>query len=244
MLGKIVAITGAGRGIGLATARVFSEAGARVMMLGRDVDAMEAAGPDGAEAVHCDVADAASVAQAVAGITSRHGRLDVLINNAGIIDPIAPLAEADPDAFSRAMDVNIKGVFYGLRAAIPPMRAQGGGTIITVGSGAAYRPLEGWGAYCTSKAGALMLTRAAHLEEAANGLRILSMSPGTVATDMQRQIKASGINPVSQLDFADHVPPEWPARLLLWMCGDAADDWLGDEVSLRDENIRRAVGLI
>ena len=88
-----------------------------------------------------------------------------------------------------------------------------------------------------------MLTRAAHLEEAAHGLRIMGMSPGTVATKMQVVIKASGVNPVSQLDASDHIPAEWPARALLWMCSTAADQWLGQEISLRDETIRRAVGL-
>jgi NAD(P)-dependent dehydrogenase (short-subunit alcohol dehydrogenase family) len=89
-----------------------------------------------------------------------------------------------------------------------------------------------------------MLTRAAHLEEGGNGLRIMGLSPGTVATEMQVKIKASGVNPVSQLDFAVHIPAEWPARCLLWMCGAGGDDWLGKEVSLRDEGVRRAAGLI
>jgi NAD(P)-dependent dehydrogenase (short-subunit alcohol dehydrogenase family) len=89
-----------------------------------------------------------------------------------------------------------------------------------------------------------MLTRVAHLEEGGHGIRVLGLSPGTVATEMQVAIKASGINPVSQLDPAVHVPPEWPARALLWMCSNAADAWLGGDVSLRDEGVRRAAGLI
>ena len=89
-----------------------------------------------------------------------------------------------------------------------------------------------------------MLTRAAHLEEAAQGLRIMGLSPGTVATNMQVLARASGINPISQLDPAVHIPVEWPAKALLWMCGSAGDAHLGQEISLRDEGIRRAVGLI
>ena len=142
------------------------------------------------------------------------------------------------------MDINLKGVFHGMRAVLPIMRAQGGGTIITVSSGAAANPIEGWSAYCASKAGALMLTRMAHLEEAAHGIRVLGLSPGTVATDMQVKIKASGVNAVSQLDFSVHIPAEWPARALVWMCRPEADDWLGQDISLRDDAIRRAVGLI
>jgi len=72
----------------------------------------------------------------------------------------------------------------------------------------------------------------------------MGLSPGTVATDMQRDIKASGINPVSQLDWSDHIPPEWPAQALVWMCGSDADVFCGTDVSLRDEDIRRRVGLI
>lgn len=89
-----------------------------------------------------------------------------------------------------------------------------------------------------------MLTRAAHLEEAGNGLRIMGLSPGTVATDMQVKIKGSGINPVSQLDPTVHIAADWPARALLWMCGPGGDAYLGQEISLRDEKIRRDVGLI
>lgn len=246
MQGKIVAITGASRGIGAATARVFADAGARVVLLARSSAEITALADElgrGALAIPCDVGDAASVAAAMARIEADCGGLDVWIGNAGVITPIARLADAAPQDWSRAIDINLKGVFYGMRAAIPLLRARGGGTIITVSSGAAHNPLEGWSAYCASKAGAAMLTRAAHLEEAENGLRIMGMSPGTVATDMQVKIKASGINPVSQLDPSVHVPADWPARLMLWMCGPGGDDWLGQEVSLRDEAVRRAVGL-
>jgi NAD(P)-dependent dehydrogenase (short-subunit alcohol dehydrogenase family) len=247
MQGRVVAITGASRGIGAAAARVFAAAGARVALLARTGDEIAALAAEigpAALALPCDVADAAAVEAAIGRTCDWGGRLDVLINNAGVIDPIARLADAVPAAFARAVSINLSGVFHGMRAAIPVMRAQGGGTILTVSSGAAHGPLEGWGAYCSSKAGAAMLTRVAHLEEAAAGLRIMGLSPGTVATEMQVKIKASGINPVSQLDPAVHIPPDWPARALLWMCGPGAEPWLGQEISLRDEAIRRAAGLI
>jgi NAD(P)-dependent dehydrogenase (short-subunit alcohol dehydrogenase family) len=247
MQGKIVAITGASRGIGAASARVFADAGARVVLLARSGDEIAALANEigrRALAIACDVGDADSVKAAMAQIVAECGGLDVLIGNAGVIDPIARISDARVEDWGRAIDINLKGVFYGMQAAIPVMRARGGGTIITVSSGAAHNPLEGWSAYCAGKAGAAMLTRAAHLEESGNGLRIMGMSPGTVATEMQVKIKASGINPVSQLDPAVHIPAEWPARLMLWMCGAGGDDWLGQEVSMRDEGIRRAVGLI
>jgi NAD(P)-dependent dehydrogenase (short-subunit alcohol dehydrogenase family) len=89
-----------------------------------------------------------------------------------------------------------------------------------------------------------MLTRCLDKEEGAHGIRAMGLSPGTVATQMQREIKASGINPVSQLDWEVHIPADWPAKALLWMCSPEADGYIGQEISLRDEGIRRAVGLI
>ena len=246
MQGRVAVITGASRGIGAAAAQVFAGAGAKVALLARsgaEIDGLAAGLGAGALALRCDVADAASVATATAAVLARWGRIDVLINNAGVIAPIARITDADIAEWSRAVDINLKGVFHGMRAVIPIMRLQGWGTILTVSSGAAHNPLEGWSAYCASKAGAAMLTRAAHLEEAPAGLRIMGLSPGTVATEMQVLIKASGINPVSQLDPAVHIPAEWPARALMWMCSAAADPWLGQEISLRDAAIRQAVGL-
>ena len=246
LTGKTALITGASRGIGAATARIFAEAGAKVALLARNRDAIaELAGEIGqnAVAIPCEISRYWEVEQAVANTLKAFGSLDIVVNNAGVIDPIAPLAEADPDAWSAAIDINTKGVFNGMRAALPVMLGAGGGTVLTIGSGAAHRPLEGWSAYCTSKAGTLMLTRAAQEEYGSKGIRAISLSPGTVATDMQRTIKASGVNAVSELDWDDHIPPEWVARTLLWMCGPEADNFLGDEVSLRDEGIRAKVGL-
>ena len=244
--GKVAVITGASRGIGAETARVFAAAGARVALLARTTAEIEALADEiggGALALSCDVADWESVRSAVAQVVDAAGRLDVLINNAGVIEPIARMVDADPVAWTRAIDINLRGVFHGMKAAIPHMRGKGG-TVITVSSGAAQNALEGWSAYCSSKAGAAMLTRCAHLEEAVNRIRIMGLSPGTVATGMQVKIRESRVNPVSRLDPSAHIPPDWPARALLWMCGSGADRWLGQEISLRDEAIRRAVGLI
>lgn len=239
--GKSVLITGASRGIGAQAVRIFAAADARVGMIARDASALTGlAEQTGALPIPCDMADFDAVAQAVATMQDRFGGLDVLVNNAGVIDPIAPLAQADPAEFGRLIDINLKGVFHGMRAALPVLSKSG--TIITVGSGAAHNPLEGWGAYCSSKAGAWMLTRVAALE--APHLRLFSLSPGTVATDMQRSIRDSGINPVSQLDWSAHIPPDWPARALAWMCTPDADPWVGQEVSLRDAGIRARLELV
>ncbi|SNR32588.1 SDR family oxidoreductase [Puniceibacterium sediminis] len=247
MTGKTVMITGASRGIGAETARVFAAAGANVALIARSADAIaELAGEIGPQAVAipCDISRYWEVAKAVENCQTAFGGLDVLINNAGVIEPIAHLSTADPDAWDQVIDINVKGVFHGMRAAVPLMKAGGGGTVLTISSGAAHSPIEAWSQYCASKAAVNMLTRCLDLEERAHGIRAIGLSPGTVATQMQREIKASGVNPVSQLDWNVHIPADWPARALLWMCSPEADTWLGDEISLRDEGIRKTVGLI
>lgn len=246
MTGKTVVITGASRGIGAAAARAFAAAGANVALLARsseEIGALAAELGDTALALPCDVSDFGAVDAAIASAVGRFGGLDVLINNAGVIEPIAMLGKADPAAWGQLVDINVKGVFHGMRAALPIMTAAGGGTIITTSSGAAHNPLEGWSAYCTSKAGAAMLTACLDKEARGQGIRAMGLSPGTVATRMQREIRASGVNPVSQLDWSAHIPPEWPAQCLLWMCSADADDYIGQEVSLRDPEIRARAGI-
>ena len=247
MTGKTIMITGASRGIGEAAARVFAKAGANVALLARSQRALaDLAGELGqnAIAIPCDVTRYGEMAAAVEAAEDAFGGLDVLINNAGVIDPISLLGEADPAQWAKAIDINVTGVFNGMRAALPGMKARGGGSVLTISSGAAHNPVEAWSHYCASKAAADMLTQCLHHEEGGNGIRAIGLSPGTVATDMQRDIKQSGVNPVSQLDWDVHIPADWPARALLWMCTPAADRFLGQEISLRDEGIRREVGLI
>ena len=246
MQGKVVVITGASRGIGAAAVRQFAAAGARVAALARSWPAIEAlAGQVGAQVmpIVCDVSSWPQTSAAMEAVSAKWGRIDVLVNNAGQIEPIARIADAAPQDWAQAVQVNLAGAFHAIRAVLPHMKAAGGGTIINVSSGAATSPYEGWSAYCAAKAGVLMLTRSLHLEEGP-AIRALGLSPGTVATDMQRRISASGINPVSGLAWEDHIPTEWPARALVWMCGVEADPWLGQDVRLRDEDIRRKVGLM
>lgn len=242
--GKTVAITGASRGIGAAAAREFAGLGANVVLLARSRDPLaELAGEigDTALAVPCDVVRYWEVEAAFNAAVQTFGSLDVVINNAGVIEPVARIEHTDPEAWGQVVDINLKGTFNGIRAALPHMTA--GGTIIGISSGAATNPLEGWSHYCASKAAALMLTRSLHKEMGDKGIRALGLSPGTVATQMQVEIKASAMNPVAQMDWSDHIPPEWPAKTLAWMCTEAADAYLGGDISLRDEAIRTAVGL-
>lgn len=244
--GKTVLITGASRGIGAEAARVFAAAGANVGLMARSADSLQdlvAEIGEAALAIPGDVSRYQDMAAAVQTCVDHFGGLDVLINNAGAVEPISHLASADPDGWGHVIDINLKGVFYGMRAAVPVMQKAGGGTVLTVSSGAAHGPVEAWSHYCASKAGAAMLTRCLDKEERANGIRAMGLSPGTVATQMQKEIKASGINPVSQLDWSDHIPADWPAKALLWMCGSEADAFIGEEIALRDEDIRSKVGL-
>ncbi|MEM9032710.1 MAG: SDR family oxidoreductase [Pseudomonadota bacterium] len=246
MTGKSVLITGASRGIGAASARAFAAAGAQVALVSRGeaaISELSAELGNRTLAIPADVASYADIAGAVDKTRATFGGLDVLVNNAGVIEPVARLGDSDPEAWGRVIDVNLKGVYFGMRAAIPVMLDTGGGTVLSVSSGAAHGPVEGWSHYCASKAGAAMLTRMLDKEYAEHGIRAMGLSPGTVATQMQREIKASGINPVSRLEWSDHIPPDWPAKALVWMCSADADAFIGQEVSLRDEAIRARIGL-
>ena len=246
MQGKTVLITGASRGIGAEAGRIFAAAGANVVLVARGSEQITALAEeigDQALAVSCDVSNYEQVKAAIQAAVERFGGLDVLIGNAGVIEPIARMADSDPAGWGQAIDINLKGVYYGMHAALSVMTENGGGTIITISSGAAHGPVEAWSHYCSSKAGAAMLTACLDKEERENGIRAMGLSPGTVATQMQREIKASGINPVSQLDWEVHIPADWPARALLWMCSADADEFVGTEISLRDEDIRARVGL-
>jgi len=247
--GKAVVITGASRGIGASAAREFAAAGAKVVLAARTktqiegiAAEIEAAGGT-ARAIECDVSRYRDVNALVKGCVDAFGAIDVMINNAGVIEPIGMLATSEPEAWAHAADINYKGVYFGLRAAIPVMQAQGGGIIVNISSGAAHRAMEGWSHYCSAKAASKMLTEAADLECARDGIRVMGLSPGTIATEMQVLIKASGINPVSQLDPSVHADPVVPARALIWMCSADATPFAGQELSLNDADTRRRMGI-
>lgn len=247
--GKVALVTGASRGLGEGAARGLARAGAAVMLLARDGDlartvAREIVAAGGrAEALACDVTDYPSIERAVADTRERLGGLDILINNAGVIEPIASLATSNPAAWALNIQINLVGAYNVVHAVLDGMLATGGGTIVNVSSGAAHRPLEGWSAYCAGKAGLAMVTRSIALETAGQGIRIFGFSPGTIDTEMQVKIRASGINPVSQIPRADLAPVEHAVRGLLYLCDSASDDLVGQDVSIRDEAVRRRVGL-
>ncbi|MHA3914671.1 SDR family oxidoreductase [Halovulum sp. GXIMD14793] len=245
---KTAIITGASRGIGAAAAHELAAQGYAVMLAARNADAINALAAEitqaggQAMALPVDVSRWYGVELLVNRTVKAFGRLDLMVNNAGVIDPIGPLMTSDPESWGHAADINYKGIYYGLRAAMPVMAQQGSGVIVNISSGAATSDLEGWSMYCSSKAAAAMLTRCAQ-REAPKAVRVVGLSPGTVATEMQVTIKASGINPVSQLDPSVHIPAEWPAKAIAWLATDDAAEFAGTDVSLRDEDIRRRIGL-
>ncbi len=243
---KTVIISGASRGIGFETAKLFCEAGARIYITSRSEDDLVSLANNLGSNVNahvCDVSKLKDWERVVRRAHNETGRIDILINNAGTIDPISDIFQTNPEAWSNAIDTNLKGVFYGSYSVIPIMKKQQSGCIINIGSGAAYNPLEGWSHYCASKAGVAMLTRSLKLELTGTGIRAMSLSPGTVATEMQLKIKQSGINPVSKMNFSDHIPPNWPARALIWMCSPDSEKFTHEEISLRSPEIRKRIGL-
>lgn len=224
--GRTGLATGTRRGIGAAAARVRGRRGRR----GHGLAQRRGHGGAGrcarprARAFPSDVSRSSDMAAAVEACTRSFGGLDVRVGTAGVVEPLAHLRAADPERWSQGIDVNLMGVFQGMRAALPVMAAAGDAAIITASSGAA------------------MLVRGRHLGAPGRGIGAKGTSPG--ADRMQREIGASGINPVSQLDWSVHIPPDWPAKALVWMCTPDADAFVGEEVSLRDEEIRRRVGLV
>jgi 3-oxoacyl-[acyl-carrier protein] reductase len=249
LAGKVAIVTGASRGIGAAAAFALGKAGASVVLAARSAAQAEAnaeqinAAGGKATAVACDVSDYAACQRLVHETAQRFGQPDVLLNNAGVIEPIATAAAADPGEWARSIQINLIGAYYAIRAVLPGMIERGHGSIINVSSGAALRPNEGWSAYCAGKAGLAMLTRSLDLEHRAAGIRVFSFQPGTTDTDMQVIIRASGVNPVSRIPREQLTPVAHPARAIVYLCSREADDLAGKEFSLRDEDFRRRIGL-
>lgn len=188
--GKVAAITGASRGIGAGLAKDFRARGLRLALCARGEPALA---DDGREVLtrRFDVADAEAMDGFAAAAMERFGRVDLWINNAGVLEPIAPVRGLDDAALRRHLDVNLFGVLHGCRSFLRRCAdAQGGGVLINVSSGAAWRGYAGWAAYCMGKAAVDRLTEALQLEEAARGVRAHAVAPGIVDTAMQALIRA------------------------------------------------------
>lgn len=217
--GKTILVTGAGRGIGAVLAGILAAQGARVYAgVLADADPEWRHHLAACTIVDLDVTDAASVVAAIARIEGEAGRLDALVNNAGAISPIGHIDTLDTDALRHTYEVNTLGVHRMVCAALPLLRAARG-VVINAGSGAATTPMEGWAAYCHSKAAARMITMmfAKDLEGGAVQFFFLGIPP--TDTEMQAKIRAAGLNPISQIAREALVRPEVPASVMAWLCG-------------------------
>lgn len=239
-------VFGASRGLGRAIAMALAGAGFAVGAGCRRRDdaeavaqAVEAAGGRALPLV-VDVADFASVEAAAAEAARWGGGLAGIVNNAGVIDPIGRIADTDPAAWARLIDVNVTGAYHGVRAALPLLAA--GGVIVNISSGAAANPMEGWSAYCASKAALAMLTRAVAHEYGAAGILCYGFRPGVVDTDMQVEIRASGINPVSRVPRENLLQPEVPAAAVAWLFATRPADLSGTELDVRDPALQQRMG--
>jgi len=202
--GKVALISGGARGQGAAHARRLAEEGA-VVITG---DVLDAEGEATAAALradglhvryrHLDVTSPTDWAAAVAQAVDEAGGLDVLVNNAGIVH-VAPLVEERLDDFTPLLAVNVTGVLLGMQAAIPALRARGGGSIVNVSSIFGLAGASGYVAYCASKAAVVMMTKTGALEHAADGIRVNAIAPGGVRTAMNENEEGSGVVPLTPM---------------------------------------------
>jgi 3-oxoacyl-[acyl-carrier protein] reductase len=193
LTGRVALVTGAARGIGAATAVALAQAGARVCLVERDrpglegtADAVGRAGGD-ALAIAADVTDAPAIERAVDTVVAEWGRLDVLVNNAGIVRD-ATLGKVTDEDWTATLDVNLRGTMIGTRAALRPMRAAGAGRILSATSVVARMGNYGQTAYAASKAGIIGMTRAWARELGPLGITANAVAPGFIDTDMSRGV--------------------------------------------------------
>lgn len=231
---RVAVITGAGSGIGRATATLFASEGAKVVVADvherageETTDLIESAGGR-ATFVRADVTQPGDVERMLSLALDRFGSLDVLFNNAGFAMGFTPIEQVDDALLDMLVDVNIKGVFYGCRYAAPIMKAQGGGVIINMGSTAGIRPRPGLSAYNMSKGAVITLSKSLALELAPHRIRVVALCP--VATDTPMLPTFMGdVDPVEgRRRFIETIPlgrlntPQDLARAALWIASDDA----------------------
>ncbi|HLL67026.1 MAG TPA: 3-oxoacyl-ACP reductase [Micromonosporaceae bacterium] len=229
LAGRVAVITGAGSGIGLATARRFATEGARVVAVDVDTDAGRAAADEvGGDFVACDVSDEAAVRELFDGVAQRHGRVDIAFNNAGISPPDDDsILDTGLDAWERVLRVNTTSVYLCCRYALPHMRRQGKGSIINTASfvalmGAATSQI----AYTASKGGVLAMTRELGVQFAREGIRVNALCPGPIATPLLMDLFAA--DPERAARRLVHVPmgrfgrPEEIAAAVAFLASDDA----------------------
>jgi len=255
---KAIVVTGASRGVGAAVARWLGKEGCRVALAARSAAPLQEVARDvealGGEALPlaADVSDPESCRRVVSQALARWGRLDGLVNNAGMLEPVSRIADADPAAWRYNIEVNLLGPFYFVRAAIAELR-KSRGRIVNVSTGAATQPLEIWSAYCASKAGLTHFTRVLALEE--RSVTSVAVRPGVVDTRMQETIReeASLLMPPERAAYFKNLkasgglePPEVPGRSIAWLALHAPSQWSGEFLNYDDAKVdgpaRKALG--
>lgn len=197
--GRTAVITGASRGIGAGLAEHFAARGMRLGLCSRSLPAMPSS--DVVIARPLDVRDATGMQGFADEVAERFGAIDLWINNAGVLSPIAPLRDIPVEEFREHIDINLTGVFLGSQSYVRHVRSRsGGGVLLNISSGAAWGGYAGWSAYCAGKAGVALLTQCIALEEADGGLRVHAVAPGVVDTEMQALIRSSAAEDFPSLD--------------------------------------------
>lgn len=219
--GKVVVITGASSGLGEATARMLSAQGAVVVLGARRVDRIEALAKELSDAggkalaLQTDVTHAADVQRLVDAAVGKFGRIDVLVNNAGLM-PSSPLERLKIDDWDRMIDVNIKGVLYGIAAALPHMKAQKGGHIVNVSSVAGHRVRAGTAVYSATKHAVRVLTEGLRQEVKPYDIRTTIVSPGAVATELPDSITEADVQAGVKAFYEIAIPADSFARAVVF----------------------------
>jgi NAD(P)-dependent dehydrogenase (short-subunit alcohol dehydrogenase family) len=239
---KVALVTGAGSGIGRATALAFAEAGAQVVVSDLDPAGGAATARAIVEAgglasfVQVDVSSAAEVAELFARIASDHGRLDVAFNNAGVFPPVVATAELGEDDWDRTFAVNLRGAWLCLKQELELMVPRGRGAIVNCASVAGLVGYAGCSAYAATKHGLVGLTRSAALEYAPAGIRINAVCPAVVRTPMAdaffRLSPDSEANLIAKTPIGRLGTPEDVAAAVLWLCSDAASFVVGQALGI------------
>jgi len=240
--GKVALITGAGNGIGRASAIGFSSRGAKVVVVDRDQAAGEATAgilrQQGGDAlfVAADVTRTADVQNYVKATLDKYGAIDCFYNNAGIEGSVAPTAEYDEEMFDRVMAVNVKGVFLGLRHVLPVMIQQGRGAIVNTASVAGLVASPGMPAYVASKHAVIGLTKTAAGEVARSGVRVNAVCPGPIDTRMIHSLESMlspddpgsvGTRYQANIPIGRYGTPDEVANLVQFLCSDLASNITG-----------------
>jgi len=239
---KVALITGAGSGLGLATAKAFAESGASVVLADWNEKAVRSAAEEMAAqghktlAIHCDVADDAQVEAMVEQTVAIFGRLDAAYNNAGVQNIVAETADASREDFDRVMAVNLRGVWSCMKFELRHMRKQGSGAIVNCSSLGGLVGAAGRGTYHAAKHGVLGLTKSAALEYAPKGIRINAVCPGIIETPMVAGMLATQAEamkelmkdvPIARLGRAEEI-----ADAVLWLCSPAASFVVGHALAV------------